>query len=441
MEKHELSNELPKEDLEDSFEEHNRSEIKDIIKNAAQDMGIERDLSKEEKEEVEKMTIAAKNILSLFKLKRNKNNTKGENLIIITDTGVPELVRSALFEAGKEIAGSDARIFVTPEPESDTEDFGEGVGEILKTADAVLLASSKSRTHSKETLELGALSNTPEIAKLQELRRQKRGVLFHAQCRVISITETKKNILTEGAALENAEELKERTDKVFEIFKKAEKMRVTSEKGTDITVNIKPRTVIPENGDFSKPGTAGNFPFGEVMCAPQGEGTNGIYVLDGLLGENRYVSAPMKLTIKNGIVVNIEGDEKDVSWLKNILDSQDKKKGNPYKVAEASIGTNSKAFRIDENGKQIFPPDVVEAEKLLGTVHFAIGNNKLFLQMGGYDKNDIDYNDVDVHMDFPIYDTTVEMIMPDGEKVVLVEKGKLMIGDDQIDPESTKKAA
>jgi leucyl aminopeptidase (aminopeptidase T) len=388
----------------------------------------ERELSPEEKESLEKMTHAVKNIVSLFELQRSKNNKSGENLIVITDEGVDELIRLAFFRGAREMAGDDARMIVTKKPEQSAEDFGSNIGHRITTADAILLVTSKSRTHSTETVEaIAGQSESEKIAKLQRLRREKRSVPFSGQTRIISIPEPTIDNLTEGAALENIKELQERTAKVFRIFEKAEKMRITSQKGTDITINIKPKTVGKEDGMVSKPGTGSNFPVGEVGCAPQGEGTNGVYVIDGLLDDNHYVSSPVTLIIKNGIVEKIEGEDKDVLWLRATLDKQNTGKGNPYKLAEASLGMNSKAFRVNESGEKILPPSVLEAEKSLGTVHLAVGNNTLFLEMGGYESSDPDYNAVDIHLDFPIYDPTVEMLLPNNEKIILINRGKLTL--------------
>jgi len=67
----------------------------------------EKELSLEEKEQLEKMKVGAKNVISSFSLKRSPDNKKGENLLIIADSGADTLMIKALMDAGQEIAGDD----------------------------------------------------------------------------------------------------------------------------------------------------------------------------------------------------------------------------------------------------------------------------------------------------------------------------------------------
>ena len=79
------------------------------------------------------------------------------------------------------------------------------------------------------------------------------------------------------------------------------------------------------------------------------------------------VLKPLKLFVKNGYVTKIEGDKK-ADALKKLI----KPFGKPAKnIAELGIGTNYRAKIVGS---------VLEDEKVLGTVHMAIGDNK---SMGG----------------------------------------------------------
>jgi len=75
------------------------------------------------------------------------------------------------------------------------------------------------------------------------------------------------------------------------------------------------------------------------------------------------------------------------------------------KVAELGIGTNITAWRTD---------NILECEKILGTVHIAAGDNTSYY--GGRNKSD-------VHGDFVI--PGIDVVL-DGE-FYLLKKGKLMI--------------
>ena len=56
--------------------------------------------------------------------------------------------------------------------------------------------------------------------------------------------------------------------KVCKRYEKAVSVHVTSPNGTDVTVPVQNRSPMIDNGDFSKPGTGGNIPSGEVFISP-----------------------------------------------------------------------------------------------------------------------------------------------------------------------------
>jgi len=74
-------------------------------------------------------------------------------------------------------------------------------------------------------------------------------------------------------------------------------------------------------------------------------------------------------------------------------------------VAELGVGTNPKARR---------PHNVLEAEKILGTVHVAVGDNHTF---GGV-------NRAPFHVDFVVFEPTA-VVGGRGWRIKLLEKGKL----------------
>src|SRR6266581_2680584 len=77
-------------------------------------------------------------------------------------------------------------------------------------------------------------------------------------------------------------------------------------------------------------------------------------------------------------------------------------------IAELGIGTNDQAKR---------PDNILEAEKILGTIHIALGDNSGF---GGTVSTPF-------HEDYVFYQPTLTAIMADGTKKVLLERGDLLI--------------
>lgn len=419
-------------------------------------LGPEKELSPEEQEQYEKLKKGAANVMKCFSLKRSPDNRRGENLLIITDSGADKLMVRALHEAGQEVAGKDCRLMVAPETKHAAQEFGRTIGEKMKTADAVLLVTSLSRTHSKETVEflhprysshaIAALLDSPalkhafpilrekyspeELAKMLSTRKLDKTSMFPSKARIISITNTKREVLTEGAALENPIEMAQRIDKFAEIMKGVERVKITSENGTDLELDIKVPSLIKENGIIDRPGRGSNFPTGEYGGAVDLAGTNGVYVVDGAVGMIGRVDKPMKITIENGVAVKIE-DGESAKKLKEILEKAQKEYEQKYpedkitstfKVAEFSFGMNSKAFHYTPEGQKISPPTSLEGEKGLGTVHLALGKNAIY----NIPKEDPDYNDIPIHIDCVAMNTSVTGIKEDEKEIELIKNGEMV---------------
>jgi len=411
--------------------------------------------SLEEKKEYEKIKIGAENVIKSFSLKRSPDNKKGENLLIVTDAGADKLIIKALWDVGREVAGNDCRIIVAPKTEHAAQEFGESIGEKMKTADAILLVTSLSRSHAKETTELlhphysieiiasllsspllkNAFSNLKkyspeELKEMLEKRKLDKSSEFPSRARIISITNTSREILTKGGALENPIEMAKRIERFAKIMKGVEKVKITGNNGTNLELDIKVPSLIKENGIINKPGMASNFPTGEYAGSVDLENTNGIYVIDGAIGMIGRPDKPIKLIIKQGKAVKIEGG-KAAKKLQKILEEANKeyRKKNPrdkvtdaFRLAEFAFGMNSKAFRYTKDGKRISPPTSLEAEKGLGTIHIALGRNSLF----NVEKSDPDYNDIPIHIDGVSMEPTVVGYKKDGKNVELVKNGKVV---------------
>jgi leucyl aminopeptidase (aminopeptidase T) len=385
-------------------------------------------LWEEKEQEIRKLIPGIKNVLDCFQLKRSPDNKKGETLLIVTDTGVDEIVRAALYKAGEEIAGPDFRMVVSRKPERPAEDLFEAIGQKMKSVDAILLATSLSRTHSKETVELFSPHSKEMIRKLQEIRRKIRETEFLGQARVISITSTKPEVFTQGAALENYNEMRERTERLAEVLRKVEKVSISSPTGTNLELFLRSDHILLETGLVNKPGSASNFPFGECGGPVHLKGTKGRLVIDGVSTLIGRIENPITVDIENGKVTKIQGKE-EANKLKEILDkvNEEEQKRNPgskhnaYVVAEFSLGTNRMAYR-EKNGKKILPSTSLEAEKLEGTFHIAFGKNTIL----GLSPEDPDYNNIAVHIDNVIAGATVKGYDKEGKEIPLIEKGKLV---------------
>ncbi len=147
---------------------------------------------------------------------------------------------------------------------------------------------------------------------------------------------------------------------------------------------------------------------------------NGTIVFDGsiTLEKTLIIKEPVKVTIKEGFVTEIDG-EKEARKLEAYISKAEKK---PFKMAKkgelakdeaaeyAKNARNIGEFGIGLNPKARIVGNVLEDEKVLGTVHFAIGSN--------YDQDALAL----IHSDGIVKNPTVTV---DGKP--LMKKGKLLI--------------
>ena len=146
------------------------------------------------------------------------------------------------------------------------------------------------------------------------------------------------------------------TKKVMRAIKDADDVVVENAAGTRIAFSVKGRAWSEDIGDISKKGKHGNLPAGECYTAPVEETFTGkivIGLIDDKLGHGT-------MTFKAGRLVDFEGA--GIAEVIKIVG----KDATARIIGEFGIGTN-KGARIC--------PNMLEAEKAFGTVHFAIGDS------------------------------------------------------------------
>ncbi len=184
--------------------------------------------------------------------------------------------------------------------------------------------------------------------------------------------------------------LRNESQKLYAILTKASKVKVSTDIGTDIIFDIGKNKWFGENGGiFDFPGAFGNLPEGEVSFTPLD--AQGRYVVDASFPGLGILKSPLSFKVKDSFVYEIEGKQADP--VRRRLDQAGEK---AYRVAELGIGLNPKAKITGY---------VLEDEKMLGTVHIALGNN---LSYGGD-------NDVPLHLDGVILKPDIYV---DGKKIM-----------------------
>jgi aminopeptidase len=186
------------------------------------------------------------------------------------------------------------------------------------------------------------------------------------------------------------------TAKVGKRLSAARHARIQSDVGTALELDLSKRTCFLDTGMIRDKGDFSNLPAGEAYIAPVENKSSGVVVVDGSFAPIGAITAPLRLELKNGRITKIMGNRKMASIFREY--------GKREKtLCEFGIGTNYKA-RITGN--------VLEDEKVLGTIHVAFGNNLAF---GGK-------NDARIHLDAVIRKPTVWL-----DNKQIIRKGKFLV--------------
>ncbi len=297
----------------------------------------------------------------------NMGYKPGERILVVTDTRLRNLgykVYSAM---------PDATIIETrPRVENGSEPEDPVRGAMLES-DIIMILTSKSLTHTKARRD--ACAGGARVASMP-------GITPAIFRRMLGT---------------DYQEMLVRSTRLAAKLKKAKTARISTEAGTDMTMEIAGRKVDDDTGILRKAGDYGNLPAGEVSLSPLEGTAEGVFVIDGSVISQR-VDMPVKITVRKGMAVSIEGG-RTARQLLQLLTAVGPK---AFNIAELGIGTN-------ENAK--LTGNILEDEKILGTCHIALGNN---MSYGGT-------VDVPIHQDGIILSPDIYL---DGKRIM--EKGQLL---------------
>lgn len=202
-----------------------------------------------------------------------------------------------------------------------------------------------------------------------------------------------------GITREEILQTKELTEKIGALLTEAEKARVWTRNGTDLTMNVGGRTSVMLTSIVNKPGDSGAIPdFAEAAIAPIEGSAEGVVVVDGSIATLGGVVEPVVLKVKEGRVIEIKGKNE----AQNLKDLMQKTDSNSSNIAELGVGTVSR-------GKVAGADD---DKRILGTGHIGIGDNRFG---GGNIVSDL-------HIDSVFMNMTLEL---DGK--IVMEDGVLKI--------------
>lgn len=300
----------------------------------------------------------------------------GEIVSIVTDNGDPgriEIARSFWEEARTK--GADVILAEMLPRKNSGEEPPAPIAQLMAESNVVFLPTTKSLSHTQARR--NASSRGARIASLPTISKDMAVRCLTADYGTI-------------AAL---------TKRVAERLSRGSKFKVESALGASIELERQGRTVGADTGLLTQPGEFGNLPAGEAFFAPMEGTANGKIIFDGSVADLGKLTEPIELLVEHGIA-RIVSTSEAAKQLDRILSERGP---NAYNIAELGVGTNDRA---------IVSGDILEDEKVLGTVHIALGNNA---GMGGT-------VNVPIHLDGLIQDATLYV---DGELVL--DKGRLVI--------------
>ncbi|MDH3678381.1 MAG: peptidase M29 [Acidimicrobiia bacterium] len=128
------------------------------------------------------------------------------------------------------------------------------------------------------------------------------------------------------------------------LLRSAETMTVTSPGGTDLTIDVANAPAGSSWGYTSRPGTIAHWPGGLCLCFPAAGSVNGTLVLDAgdvNLTFKRYLESPIRLTVVDDYITDIEGDGLDAALMSSYFEAWDDL--DAYAVSHVGWGMNPAA--------------------------------------------------------------------------------------------------
>ena len=284
-----------------------------------------------------------------------------ERVLIVTDSGMMQIAE-LLFKAAKLVA-DDVELVTMKPTGRDGKEPPAAVARAMRTADVVLMPTSYSLSHTKARI-----------------------AACKAGSRIASMPRVPMLSFTKGGLTADYQVVNKLCKRMLKAVKRTKRMLLTAPNGTSISFSVAGRKWVDDEGYIHEAGHWGNLPAGEVATAPVVGSANGKIVFDyfGEFGRGVWV------VVKKGYVVKTNSAK-----LRNVF----KKLGRHARnIAEIGIGANPKACIIG---------NILEDEKVYGTVHMALGNNSA---IGGRIR-------VPLHVDGII------------EKPTLIADGKILIKD------------
>lgn len=278
------------------------------------------------------MNKGANKVLECFGVK------SGESVLIVMDTSTPQSIGRDLFEAARNRGCEVMTVTMLPRTRHG-EEPPHAIAEAMKNAEVVIAPTTFSLTHTQ--------------ARINACK---------AGARVASMPGISEKMMGSGGMTADYNKVNEIAVRLNRRLENSRKVRVVTESGTDITFNLEGCKWMMDTGLCYEPGCSSNLPAGELYIAPRD--ANGVFIVDGSMSGIGILDSPLEFTVRERYAADIKG--KHAAKLNAMLDAVGEKARN---IAEFGIGINPQAKLIG---------NVLEDEKVGGTVHIALGDNSTF---------------------------------------------------------------
>ena len=135
--------------------------------------------------------------------------------------------------------------------------------------------------------------------------------------------------------------LEKRVRAAAKMLRGTKRMRVTSKAGTDLDVDMVGASTAGVWGWTDRPGTLAHWPGGIVVSFPKSKTVNGTIVMapgDINLTFKRYLATPIRMTLKDDYVTDLEGEGADAAMMRAYLAAWGDREA--YAVSHVGWGMN-----------------------------------------------------------------------------------------------------
>jgi len=286
----------------------------------------------------------------------------GEEVVVVVDLAT-RMIGEALRDEARAVGG-DAVLMVMDGRATDGTEPPASIAAALAACDVFIAPTTRSLSHTsarKRASEAGARGATMP------------GVTEDMLARVMAV---------------DFDAMGSRSKAVAAALEAGTRARVTCPRGTDLRVAIDGRPGISDDGELTERGAFGNLPCGEGFISPvYGEGT----IVAASLAPLGLSIDPARLTVAEGRLVAADGGL-GPQFIELLL-------------SHGALGTNLAELGVGTNARARLTGNVLEDEKILGTVHVAFGASA---GIGGTVS-------VPIHLDVVVPDASLEV---DGRQVL-----------------------